>query len=197
MNNNKTKIECSIKTLIKLREHKYFAIRAEGAFYTEAFRRRRWDGIVRYITERGIIDTGKVPQLVGVLELMGKKIHINDDRDKIKPLEIPIDLNGTPLRDYQKDAIEAILYNTINGIPFPRGVIAAATNAGKTVIAAGIHVTFNNKTLLLLNSLELFNDMMIEMPKLLPGKVGWICSKEIIWNDFKFYWIFFLLPLRH
>lgn len=185
INNNKTKIECSLKLLIKLREDKRFCRRAQGAFFTEAFRKRVWDGMIRDITEGGMIDTGKVPQLLSVLEEMGKKVKIEDNRNIIKPKKKQPKIKGFKPRDYQQEAIDTLVNNSLYGtIPFPRGLLGLATNAGKTLISAMIYKRYNRKTLYLLNSKDLFEKSLVEIPEMIPGKVGWMSSKEIVWNDF-------------
>lgn len=184
VNNNKTRILGDIRVIDRLREHPYFAIRDANAFYSDAFRKRVWDGMVRYITERGLMDTGKLPQLIEVLEEWEEDIEIIDEREHLKPLKISKYINNHKLRRYQFDAIKAIKKNRVAGLPFYRGVIAAATNAGKTIISATIHKTFNSKTLFLLNSTELFNQGLEEIEEFLPGELGYISSSEIKWNNF-------------
>jgi superfamily II DNA or RNA helicase len=185
VNNNKTKIECSTKTLIKLRDHPSFCILAAGRFYAETFKKRIWDGYIRYITERGLMDTGKLPQLIKVLEgEFNKKVKIIDERDSVKFIGIPKKLGNLTPRPYQIDSIKPIVSNKLKGLDFPRGVSAAATNAGKTLMSAMIHSSYDAKTILLLSSKTLFDQAMKEIPELLPGKVGWIHAKEIVWNDF-------------
>lgn len=189
LNNNKFQLRGETKWILKLRDHPLMAIRAKGAFFSPAFRRRQWDGYIRFVTERGYVDTGKLPQVLEIFKEWKIPVKILDERDTIKAGSIPFKLGEYEIRGYQRDALYAVAANNIKikltVIPFPRGIIGAATNAGKTLISVAIHKMYNRKTILLLNSKELFNDAAKEIPKMLPGKVGFISSEHgIKWNDF-------------
>ena len=67
---------------------------------------------------------------------------------------------------------------------FPRGVLKIATNGGKTLLAAGLYLSFKQKTIILTNSTELFRQGLVEWEELLPGKVGFIGGGKVKWNDF-------------
>jgi superfamily II DNA or RNA helicase len=187
LNNNKCKIIGKVKQVMKVRNHPAFAIRSKGAWYSPAFRKGRWDGYIRFITDGGMMDTGKLPQFLDVMRGLfpDEKIKIIDQRDRIKPKKVPKELNGFKFRDYQREALQTIADHAALGKPFPRGIIGAATNAGKTIMSAGIHAMYQSKTLFLLNSKELFLDAVEEIPKFLPGQVGILASGyETEWNDF-------------
>lgn len=187
LNNNKSKIEGPIKLLLQLIDHPLFAVRVKGAFFSEAFRKRRWDGYIRFITERGYIQTGKVPELIDVLEEMGEDIKIIDDREnKVKPVTVPKKLGKYKLRDYQLGGLKSIATNRILGKRFPRGIIFGATNFGKTITSAGIHIMYGTKTLFFINSKELFNQAIEEMAEFIPKEdIGYVSAeKGIVWRDF-------------
>lgn len=184
LDNNKSQLVAPPRVLLDVIDHPLFCIKAKGRFYVESYRKRIWDGNIRYITQKGFLDTGKVPDLIGVLKKLGYKADIEDRRDNITLGDIAMDFKGIIPRSYQVDAVRSITENKLLKLPFPRGIISAATNAGKTLIMAMIHKTYNTKTLLLLNSVSLFNEIMIELPKLLPNELGWIKSGDIKWNSF-------------
>lgn len=192
LNNNKSKLVGSAKIILALRNHKAFATRVKGAFFTAAFRKRQWDGYMRFITETGVIDTGKVPEFLTVLkeEYPKEMVEIIDEREKpegISDIHIPKQVGNLKPRPYQIDAVKSIALNKLGDtkIRFPRGIIQAATNAGKTLIAAMLHLTFNGKTLFIINSKDLLNQAIKEIPQLLPGKVGILASgHKLEWNDF-------------
>lgn len=178
--NNKSKIECLTKVLIKLRNHPAFAIRAKGAFFSPAFQQRRWDGYIRFISDRGYIDTGKLPQLLTVLATefdISDPILIDAREFSIKP-KIVKSVGPMTLRQDQLEALKALTQSKLNSqLPFPRGVLGAATNFGKTLLSAAIFKTYNAPTLFILNSKELFQDAAREMPRLLGEEnVGYIAS---------------------
>lgn len=186
VNNNKCRLVGDIKTVMKLRKHAYFSFRAKGAFYSPAFRSGRWDGMIRFISETGLFDTGKLPQVVKVLtEELNTKVKLIDEREDSLTPKIKKKLGEKTLREDQVKVIDEIINYKIGPLEFPRGIVFAATNFGKTITSAGIHKAYRSKTLFLLNSKDLFMDAMREMPKLLPGQVGLLASgypEE--WNDF-------------
>ncbi len=190
--NNKCQLRGETKIILKLRDHPLMAIKVKGAFFSPAFRRRQWDGFIRFVSERGYLDTGKLPQAIDILNEWKVPVELFDEREKIKAGELPKQIGPYTLRDDQRDAALSVAWNVIRSkpnafstIPFPRGIIFGATNFGKTITSAAIHLMYNSKTILLLNSKELFDDMKREMPKMLPGKVGFVSSEHgIKWNDF-------------
>jgi superfamily II DNA or RNA helicase len=193
VNNNRCKLVGHVSLILKLREHPAFCIRSKGAFFAPAFQKGIWDGRIRFISESGTFDTGMLPKIIDVLEgiiseskkFKGEKIKLIDEREPIIPKKVPTILGDSELRDYQREAIIALKRNKVKKLPFPRGIIAGATNFGKTITAAGIHATYGKKTLLLLNSKDLFRDAIKTIPKYLPGQVGILASgHDTEWNDF-------------
>lgn len=188
VNNNKCRLVTKPGLLNKLREHPAFCLRVKGAYWSPAYRRGQWDGRYRFISQMGVFDTGKLPQLISVAQGMLKekgRILIEDERLPIKPGKIPKVLNKVEIRKYQFDGVKAFKKNRVGGIRFNRGLMLAATNAGKTIMAAMIHETWRAKTVFYLNSKELFQDAVRDIPKLIPGKVGILASGyPIEWNDF-------------
>lgn len=191
INNNKCRIIGNIKVILKLRDHPAFAIRSKGAFFAPAFRKGVWDGYIRFITETGVFDTGMLPKLLDVTKGIMKELELDedikliDDRDYLTPGNVPKELEDFKLRHYQIEAIKVIKNNKVGSLPFPRGIMGAATNAGKTLMAAAIHRMYKGKTVFLINSKELFRDALEEIPKMIPGEVGILASGyPLEWNDF-------------
>jgi superfamily II DNA or RNA helicase len=191
VNNNRCKLYGNIKLILRLRDHPLFCLRVKGAFFSPLFRSGRWDGKIRFITETGTFETGKLPQVIDVIRKLSEELGLNttielvDEREPLRVYRVPKHLEDYIARPYQLEAVLSIVNNKVEGIPFHRGLINAATNAGKTLITALIHSTFKSKTLLLLNSKELFNDAVKEIPKMIPGEVGILASgHEVEWNNF-------------
>jgi superfamily II DNA or RNA helicase len=184
INNNRCKLIAGVPILNKLKKEPLMCIRVPGAFFSPAFQKQRWDGKFRFIKDDGTFDTGKLPQVLNYLETYGKKPELVDERELIKPKYIVNRLRGYTLRKYQKEAQLAILNNKVGGLLFPMGFYKAATNAGKTLIAASIHRAYSSKTLFIINSTELLEESLKELPQYLPGEVGYITSKGIEWNNF-------------
>jgi len=188
INNNRCKIDCHLKTLIKLRN--LTRIRHPGAFHLRrgGHVQKGWDGFVYCVTETGGFDTGLLPQMYGVLKDNFKlDIELIDNRNLDLDFEIPDSINEeiTP-RPYQKEAALSILDNYVGDLHFPRGILFAATNAGKTIIAALFHAAIKDaQTVLLINQKDLFEDAMKDIPKWLGyDEVGWVHSKDIKWAPF-------------
>jgi superfamily II DNA or RNA helicase len=143
---------------------------------------RIWDGYVKYISEAtGVFKTGLIHQLVEHMEKIGiKKYTIEDKRDMFKFKELPEGLGGLKFRKYQRESINSILTNEFNGFKFQRGILAEATNAGKSLIAGGIFASFANKRtgFFLVNSTTLFTQALADLEALLPGEVGQVSSKK-------------------
>lgn len=193
LNNNKSKIIGKTRQILKMRDEPRFAIRAKGAFFSPAFRKRQWDGYIRFISESGVIDTGKVPQLLEAMAELypEEKIRVIDERDfhnnkTFQKLKIPMKIQEFKVRDYQIEAVSSVVNNQlVQGVDFPRGVIGAATNAGKTLISAAIHLTYGTKTLFIISSKELLEQAIEEIPRMIPGQVGIIASGyKLEWKPF-------------
>lgn len=184
INNNTCRLVCHPGIIHNIRESKEFKFRVKGAFWSPAFQERRWDGFKRYITEGGYFQTGYLPKMVGFLKRNNYQVSFEDNRDPFEIDNIPNKVGNASLRDYQGDGVRAVLNNQVDDIPFPRGIVGAATNAGKTIIAAGIHLAYRQKTIFLINEKPLFEQLVKELEEFLPGKVGQISANKEIWADF-------------
>ena len=187
VNNNKIKIDGPAK--LELALYNDFAIRHPNAFHLRAYMPKGWDGKIRYLTEAGYISTGLLPDLIEKIlkKSPNEKITIEYASKQLEDARyrIPKEINGWVARGYQKEAIESIVLREIQGEPFPRGIIKAATNAGKNLIIAYLYKTFNVPMILIFNRKELYDTAMEEIPKIL-GKdaVGFINAKEERWKPF-------------
>lgn len=183
LNNNKCKIECTLKLLLKIRLQ--FRIRTLNYFYSPAYRERKWDGYQYYITEAGYFETGMLPKIYTYLKENKYKIEIIDHRDEIRTHKLPEMLGVKTPRYYQKDAVLALIENRIGGkIKFQRGIIDGATNFGKLLLCVLIYKAFRLPTVFIPNSVELFEQALEELEEFIPGEIGQISSKKIEWNKF-------------
>lgn len=184
LNNNKCKIDCSLRLLNEL--DKKFAIKNPNAFHIRRFMQKGWDGKMHYITEAGYIKSGLVPKLYNHLISEGHNVTFEDYRLETVDPELPEKIGEHTPRDYQADAINSIINNRVGDIPFRIGVIDAATNAGKTTIMAGIHLAFKRKlkTIVLINDGDLFEQFIKELPLLVGEDFGCVRGKVKKWNKF-------------
>ena len=185
LTNTYCRVSGDLKELNRLRNDLRF--RHPNAWFLRQYMPRGWDGFIYDISDRGTIKVGLIPKLVRKCDELGIEYFIVDQRDLKELTKIPTKLGRFKLRDYQLLATRKLIYNTIEDIPFPIGVINAATNAGKTLIASAIHKSYiGAKTIVLLNSTDLFNQALREFPEILPDvKLGFIKGKEYQeWGDF-------------
>lgn len=184
INNSKCKIFAPFGDILELRENPNFKLRHPGFFHAKRAGRISggWDGWVRYITEAGMISTGLLPKLLAHLKEEGIEYTLVDNRLPCKPSTKSIGKVGNlELRDYQLEAVESILTNTLEGFPFIRGTLWEATNSGKNLIAAAICKQFSKQTgIFLINNKTIFDQAVIELEELLPDEVGIISSNKTI-----------------
>lgn len=172
LSNSRSRVAGKLKTILKL--HNTLKIKSPGYFFSEAWRERRWDGYVRYVTENGTFATGYLYQLIEELQKQKIKYTIEDGRDTFKAIHKVKELGGLKLRDYQLKAVKAFINNRFEGITFHRGILHEATNAGKNLIAAAIFASFSSKRkgIFLIDSKTIFTQALKELGELLPGEVG-------------------------
>lgn len=151
---------------------KYLSYRVQGYQFTPAYRNKapgkRWDGWVSMLSYKKFA-TGLLPAVLEYIEqdLPDLEITIEDQRDNMPVIlpDVPLDFGEITLRE---DQIEAVLTldNTIEfrgqSIPFPRGLVDAATNAGKTLVMASMwrRISTPGKCLLLVDRVQTFNEMV-------------------------------------
>lgn len=156
------------------RLYNIFRIKHPDAWHILMYSRaNNWDGYVKYISDYGQFRIGLLNKVYQECIKTGQKVKIIDQRPKlgITP-EVPNQLGDKLLREVQKKALEKILFNKVGNIPFIICASDLAVNFGKTLIFCGLHQAFKRKlkTVLLLNSSDLFNQFKTEIPQLLPGE---------------------------
>lgn len=185
VNNNKLKIDGPLKLENAL--YKLFSIRHPNAFHVRAYMPKGWDGKIHFLTEHGYMYTGLLPDLIEAIKEKSPKEPIKItyvDTPKVA-LKIPQSLNGWVPRPYQLEAIKSIVNRQVEGKPFPRGIIRAATNAGKNLIMAFLYKTFNVPTILVFNRKELYETALEEIPQIIGvDEVGVINATNEVWKPF-------------
>lgn len=185
INNNKCKLVCGMQDLREI--IKNFSIRVPGAFFSPAFRNHSWDGKQKFVTDSGYFSTGLLPQVLDFIEkeLNGTDIEFIDFREQNLRKKKITQVGSLTLRQNQLNVLKAVRKNYIRDLYFPRGIISASTNAGKTLMAAGIFKTFKDEpTIVLLNNKTLFDQFMKEIPELVGKDFGWVRSDDVKWGKF-------------
>ena len=124
---------------------KELSIRANGYFFSTAYRHKMWDGYEHFLSRpANTFPTGLLPMVINFLkESCELNVILKDERKSthivLNPVEKKFKISEYKIsRDYQVDAMNSIFLGKVEGIPFPRGVINIATNGGKTLIAEGV-----------------------------------------------------------
>jgi superfamily II DNA or RNA helicase len=182
LTNNKVQLKGDLKILNKVYEA--MAIRHPNAFFLRPHMPRGWDGKIHYLTDKGSSRTGLLPMIIRYIEEFGGSYIIKDFRTSLEYEDVPTRVGKFKARDYQIEAAESIVYNEILGIPFQRGIVGAATNAGKTLIAALIYKSFpKSKCLILVNSTDLYKQFLDDMPEMFGSDWGYMQGKTVKWAD--------------
>lgn len=153
-----------------------FKIRANGYFWSPAFRSGQWDGYVKYISDAGYFGTGLWPKIKAYLDKKKYNYLVHDYRETNHTYKIPKELPGAIPREYQIQAARDVLENKVGDVWFPRGISNQATNAGKTIFAALLYKAFRGqvKCLFIVNRVHLYRQGLEELPKLIGEDVGGI-----------------------
>lgn len=171
------------KDLLKM--YKTFEVRNPNAFHLRKYMPAGWNGKKPFISQSGKFATGLLQRVVTEAEKLGIEVELSDRRAEMFNTKKNKDrVEALGLRDYQLDAAVAVFVNKVMGLKMPRGTIKAATNAGKTYISAAIYLGYRQPTIFLMNSAELFNDALKDLPGILGEKVGQISSKKTEWAPF-------------
>ena len=167
----------------------YLSVGIPGAYYTPAYEARVWDGRRRFITPKGRMATGFLPLLLKYIEeeYPDLDVEILDERGDIPVFrkEFIKQIGSTEITEeyeHQKRMIQAfdsrIAYRDMQ-YPFPRGIMNAATNAGKTAAMAGVHLNLvgDPSMLVLIHRKPIF-EQLVEFFKDVYGEVGIINAKK-------------------
>lgn len=181
-NNNIGEIDGPKKELLML--YKAYAINHPQAFFIRKHMPKGWDGKINYIKDSGKFQVGLLEHIADTCDKMGIEWDVCDFRDEIPKAKKIVQRGDWKLRDYQEAAVKSVVTHKVKGMRWPRGIIKAATNAGKTSISSFIYIGYNLPTIFLMNSKELFDQALEEIPTILQEPVGQISSKKIEWAPF-------------
>jgi len=183
--NSKTKIECSLKDKQALRNK--FRIRVPGAFFSDAFRTRIWDGFSYYVTDSGYMSTGLLPKVCQFMDEQKWDYEFEDNRESFNYNLIPKKVGNLKMRDYQLQSVKSVLKNYYKDLYFPRGVLDEATNAGKNLIAAALFKAYpsDKKLIFVVNRKHIYIQGKKEIGELIgESEMGYIGYDGVKWNRF-------------
>jgi superfamily II DNA or RNA helicase len=144
-----------------------------GAYFSKAYKNKYWDGRKQLFNLRDqSFPTGLLSKIRPILAKHNLSYTIQDCRIKPKPT---LNLKFTPpiiLRDYQHNAINLSLQKQ-------RGIIRAATGAGKSFIIAGIAGSANVPTLILVHKRDIFWQLIETLATSLNTEIGRIGAGHV------------------
>lgn len=182
VNNNKCHLTGNRKVLNALYE--FMRVKHPNSWHLRAYMPRGWDGKIDFLTDAGNMNTGLLPMAVDFIKSKDEEISFIDHRNKVEYIGIPEYIGDFETRDYQLEAVKAITENKIDDLDFNRGIIAAATNAGKTLIAGTIFKSYKNvKALILVNNKDLYQQFLDDMPKMFGKDWGYMQGDNIKWSN--------------
>lgn len=167
----------------------YLSMVVPGARFSEAAKKRKWDGKKYFITTTGKFATGFLPSILNYMDELGVKVTIEDLRGEIPKMDLlNFDNSVGPwtLRENQEKAVKKVdNYIQWSGEPiyFPRGIIDAATNAGKNSIMTGITKNFKDQmAIMIINRSSIYKQAVEFFSTLM--EVGEINDKKYFLNHF-------------
>jgi len=143
----------------------YLRVRPNGYYHNTQYvgNGGRWDGWRKFITASNTFATGFAPMVVSFAKDLGATIEIEDNRNNTLEFNsivrtIPTFSGGVwEAREEQYNSLRTIKDNTLEGVPFHRGIFNHATNGGKSYTMAFLHASIkNSKTLLIVHRTGLF-----------------------------------------
>lgn len=128
--------------------YELYSFRIPGSEYSSAYKRRHWDGRVRFISQTGVFKSGLLNRLL--LDL--KKVNCTPEVIYSPTQERPVSshkIDSFTYYDYQEKLIG-------EGLKHKRGIIKSPTGSGKTLIMAGlIKALAGRKMVILFNAKQL------------------------------------------
>ena len=106
-----------------------YAFSVPGHEYSQAYKRRRWDGKKRYFSANGKFRTGLLPRIVEDLKNIGAEDIEWENKPELETYYLP-EVGNFEYREYQEKAI----YECLNK---KRAIVDSPTGSGKTLIMAG------------------------------------------------------------
>lgn len=183
-------VSCSCGWFVKTSE---ILDKCESCLSPNITYKRLWDGSIYLIDKKLQFGTGFLPDVYEFLK-DHYEIEFIDNRDNMVtiPETLINDFNNWELREDQSLVMDMVLNYKVGPLEFPRGIIDAATNYGKTILMYAITKNLNCNTLMIVNQKllykqirEKFSNMGIELSDIdNPGKFT-LCMEKTLNNRSK------------
>lgn len=138
-----------------------------------------WDGTVYRVNKDGTFQTGYMSKIVDLLNEVNVKVTLSSGSGNVFGTEVIKTFNNLTLYSHQVNAIQSVLTNKIANLPFIRGVVNAATNAGKSIIIAGIISQLKDGYCLVLIHNKLVFDQLVELFEKTNFSIGKISASHM------------------
>jgi superfamily II DNA or RNA helicase len=128
-----------------------YAFKEPGSEYSMAYKRRHWDGKIRFISNTGLFKTGLLPRILEDLKKINciPEIIYEDNSKSISFDHLEFSFDKFKYYDYQEKLIRT-------GLEQHRAIIKSPTGSGKTLIMAGlIKALRGRKMVILFNAKQL------------------------------------------
>lgn len=164
---------------------KLLRVRKPGYNRVPSFIKKQWDGWTKLVSKNNEFATGFLPFVIEFFEKKGLTVSVKDNRDNvIETLREFTDKVGNTEAwkgfDYQVKIVKEILDLKVKSLPFNRGIIDAATNAGKTTVMA---LVLNNivkpKALILIDRTVIYKGTLKFLRDIYGDRVGEISGKKL------------------
>lgn len=166
--NVRTKIEGELSNVVSKALDEALSYFVDGYFFSPKYKARVWDGKVhRYSEKSQCFDTGCLSLVCKLLKSFNIKWELVDKRKYVAP-GTPLSLHNIELRDYQEEALQALLEKS-------RGLLLMCTGGGKSAIICALMAKLNLSTIVYVHTIDLLEQMQENMRKFLntePGQIG-------------------------
>lgn len=158
-----TVVKCN---LVEKRELKrLLSARPDGYQFSPKFKRGIWDGYTSLFDRNNRFPSGLLGYVLEHLDTIGWEWDVSNYPDVAWSVLDSYDVPGYEYRDYQREAIHKSL--SLN-----RGVLKMATNAGKTLVAAGIIKATGCKAVIIVPNQTLLIQTAEELERMLEQEIG-------------------------
>ena len=163
--NVRSRIDGKLDSFVKHKLDATLSYFADGYQFSPRFKRRMWDGRVRLFSKATqVFQTGCFFIIIQILQEHKIEFCTEDKRKPVSPGK-PLPVYGKEIRDYQEEAIRALLGKA-------RGILLAATGAGKTFIIANVVARLNLPTVIYTHTCDLLHQMKDEIEGMLKIECG-------------------------
>jgi|SRR6185436_1560924 len=170
LNNKKCQIISDDVAMLK-KLHRHLSFKIAGAEYSAAYQ-NGWSGITYLLSKNGKFDLGLLEKVKIFLDKSFISYSIEDTR-KPKIINEELDISNN-LKKYDLIPREHQLRIKEITSTYDRGIIRAATGAGKTLCAALITAKINKPTIIYVIGLDLLDQFYKLFSKLFDEEIGYI-----------------------